>query len=142
MPPRANFVNSGVVNNARTDPLIQTDFSIRHEMAPSKMHEQMRLSFEIQAQNLLNQRAKVAFIEGPVASSGGLISPTRPSRFSGDPQIDWNKVMPRTTTPMRSTAPEPLAAPLHRPSGPGHPYGLAQTFQGARNMRIAMRFTF
>jgi hypothetical protein len=138
-----NFVSSGVVNNARTDPLIQTDFSIRHEMSPSKMHEQMKLSFEIQAQNLFNQRAKVAFIEGPVASSGGLISPTRPSRFSGDPQIDWNKVMtPYNYTDALNGAGAFGGAAAQAPQALASRYGLAQTFEGARNMRIAMRFTF
>ena len=66
-PSTGNFVNSGVTSNARTDNLIQTDLSVHHELAPSKTHEQMRLSFEIQAQNMFNQRAKEAFIEGPVA---------------------------------------------------------------------------
>jgi outer membrane receptor protein involved in Fe transport len=138
-----SFVNSGVVSNASTDPLIQTDFSIRHEMAPSKMHEQMKLSFEIQAQNLLNQRAKVAFIEGPVAASGGLISPTRASRFSGDPQVDWNKVMTayNYTDALNGTGAFGGAA-AQAPQALASRYGLAQTFQGARNMRISLRFTF
>jgi hypothetical protein len=117
-PATSNFVNSGVVNDARTDPLIQTDLSVRHEFPVSKSHENMRVSFEAQAANLFNQRAKVGFNEIVLGSTGQLISPSRPSRFSGDPQYDWAKVM--------------------------NPYNYTDALNGqpARNMRLAIRFTF
>ena len=142
-PATGNFVSSGVVQNARTDNLVQTDLSIHHELRPSKTREQMRMSFEIQAQNLFNQRAKEAFIQGPVAAAAGVINPVRPARFSGDPQTDWNKVMTgysyvdalNGTGAFGGAAQQPAQALASR-------YGLAQTYQGARNMRISVRFVF
>ena len=138
-----NFVNSGVVNNARTAPLFDTDLSLRHEFAPSKAHEQMRMSFEAQAQNLFNHHAGVAFVEGPVAASGGLISPTRPSRFSGDPQIDWNKVMTAYNyTDALNGAGAFGGAAAQAPQALASRYGWANTYQQARNLRLSLRFTF
>src|SRR5260370_1559444 len=46
--------SNGVVNNARTDPLIQTDFNLRHEIV---VKESARLPFEATFINLSNQRA-------------------------------------------------------------------------------------
>ena len=50
----AASLSNGVVNNARTDPLIQTDFNLRHEIV---MKESIRLAFEATFINLFNQRA-------------------------------------------------------------------------------------
>ena len=92
-PSTGNFVSSGVTDNARTDNLIQTDLSIHHELAPSKTHEQMRLSFEIQAQNIFNQRAKEAFIEGPVgAAAQASLIPCGPR----DSQATRKRIGPRS----------------------------------------------
>jgi hypothetical protein len=103
----------------------------------------MRLSFEIQAQNIFNQRAKEAFIEGPVASSAGVINPVRPARFSGDPQTDWAKVMTAYNyTDALNGAGAFGGAAAQAPQALAARYGLAQTYQGARNMRISVRFIF
>src|SRR5207302_7546938 len=86
-----NFVLNGVDNNARTDPFIQTDLSVRHEIPVSKSHENMRLTIEAQATNLLNQHAKLAFYEYAVPSN--TMAPSRAPRFAGDPGYDWSKLM-------------------------------------------------
>ena len=142
-PATGNFVKSNVVDDARTDPLMSTDLSIRHELPVSKAHEQMRMSFEIQAANLFNQHAKVAFIESAIGSSSGVISPVRASRFSGDPQIDWNKVMtPYNYVDALNGAGAFGGSAAQAPQTLASRYGLAQTFQQPRNMRISIRFTF
>jgi outer membrane receptor protein involved in Fe transport len=152
---RGNFVNftraangsivkSGVVDGARTDPLIQTDLNIRHEIS-MKGHESMKLSIEAQAANLFNQRAKVGYNEINLGISSQLISPVRASRFSGDPQVDWGKVMNGYNYMDALNSAGAFAGALSStPSGLtlASRYGLPQVFQGARNMRLALRFTF
>ena len=137
-----DFVASGIDRGARTAPYFQTDFSLRHEIPVSKDHENMRLSFEGNVVNLFNQRAPVAYTEGPVGSGGQLINPQRASRFSGDPLTDWNKVL----TPYNYVDALNGKGTF---AGVGQPaltlasrYGLPSVFQGARNIRLAIRFTF
>ena len=64
-----HLVQIGVVNDARTDPLIQTDFTVRHEIMVQD-HESMRLAFEGNFHNLFNQRA---------VDVGTTSSPSRPT---------------------------------------------------------------
>jgi hypothetical protein len=92
---------------------------------------------------LFNQRAVTAVNEGPVGASSQLISPTRASRFSGDPGVDWGKVMGgynymdalNGTGAFGGSAGQ---APLTL----ANRYGLPQVYQGARNLRLSIRFTF
>jgi len=84
-----DFVASSITQNARTAPFFQSDFNLRQVF---KVHEKYSLVLQANAYNLLNQHSVVAVNEIAVAGSG-LISPTRASRFAGDPQVDWNKVM-------------------------------------------------
>jgi hypothetical protein len=140
-PATGNFVSSGVTHDARTDPLIQTDLSVHHEILVSKGHENMKLAFEAQASNLFNQRAKVGFNEIVLGSSGQLISPSRAARFSGDPQVDWAKVMSpyNYTDALNGTG---AFANVQSPLTLASRYGLPTLFQPARSMRLAIRFIF
>jgi hypothetical protein len=107
----------------------------------------MRLGFEVNVTNLFNQRAGVSYYEFGIPTN--LINPARAKRFQGDLGVDWTKVMtpynyvdalngtgafagnaPGTTTRIQS--------PLTLASR----YGLPQVFQQARNLRLAIRFTF
>ena len=136
--PNGDFVSGGVVHDARTDNLIQSDISVRHEIP---VHEGMRLSLEINIANLFNQHAATAFNEIVLGSSSQLISPTRAPRFSGDPQIDWAKVMSsyNYVDALNGTG---AFAGVQSPLTLASRYGLPQVFQQARNMRLAVRFTF
>jgi outer membrane receptor protein involved in Fe transport len=135
-----DFVKGAVIQDARTDNYVQSDISLRHEI-PVK--EGMRLAFEVNVINLFNQRAVTAVNEGPVGASSQLISPTRASRFSGDPGVDWGKVMGgynymdalNGTGAFGGSAGQ---APLTL----ANRYGLPQVYQGARNLRLSIRFTF
>ncbi len=88
-----DFIASKVIHNARTPAFLQTDFVITHQFGVSKEHENMRVSLEANVTNLLNQHSALAVNENANASGGQLISPVRASRFSGDPQVDWNMIM-------------------------------------------------
>jgi hypothetical protein len=136
--------SNGVVDNSRTDPLIQTDFTLRHEIV---VKEGQRLSLEANILNIFNQRAVEGVYEFAIPTN--LINPLRPARFAGDPQTDWGKVMNGYnyidalngtgafggTVAGSSTA---VQAPLTL----ARRYGMPNLFQNARNIRLAIRFTF
>ncbi len=144
---RGNFVNFSRAANgdivkdsvdygARTPPYIQSDATVRHEI-PFK--ESMRLAFEMNVLNVFNQRAPVAYNEIVVPT--GLISPTRASRFSGDPQVDWGKVMNgyNYIDALNGTG---AFAGVQSKLTLASRYGLPQVYQLARNVRLQVRFTF
>jgi hypothetical protein len=135
-----NFVNNGVVHGARTEPYFQTDFSLQHTVHVSKTSESRTLQFEANIFNLLNQRAAVGYQEVAIAGSG-LISPTRAVRFAGDPGIDWNKIMTGYNY-MDALNGTGTFAGVEKAVTLQSRYGLPVIFQSARNMRLALRFTF
>ena len=97
--------------------------------------------------DLFNQRAVESVYEFAIPTN--LISPARASRFSGDPQVDWGRVMNgynymdalnatgafAGNLPGTSTAIQPKLTLASR-------YGMPNLFQTARNIRLAVRFTF
>jgi len=138
-PANGNFVLDSVEKNARTSPFFQTDLMVNHQIKVSKSHEQMRLVFEGNAYNLFNQHADVAYYE--FVTPTNLISPTRAPRFSGDPSVDWNKVMSGYNYVDALNGNNTFAgvqAPLTLASRYGKPW----LYQVARQMRLAVRFTF
>jgi hypothetical protein len=146
-PSTGNFVSNGVNRGARTDPFIQTDFNVRHEIPVSKSHENMRLTLEAQAFNLFNQRAKLAFYQFAIPSN--TMAPRRAPRFAGDPGFDWGKLMNgfnyldalNGTGAFAGTVPGTTTA-IQAPLTVASRYGLPQLFQPARSMRLQARFVF
>ncbi|MDQ1474483.1 MAG: hypothetical protein QOJ99_5963 [Bryobacterales bacterium] len=130
------IVKDGVVQNARTDNYLQTDLSLRHSIA---VGEGKQLAFEGNITNVFNQRAGVAYYQFAIPT--GLINPTRAPRFSGDPGVDWGKVM-NGYNYMDALNGTGSFAGVQAPLTLASRYGLPQVFQGARNMRLAVRFTF
>jgi hypothetical protein len=133
-----NIQASGTDPGARTDPFIQTDLSARHEI-PIRNHEGMHLMFEIQATNLFNQHAKMAFYQFAIPTN--TIAPSRAPRFAGDPGYDWGKLMNgyNYLDALNGTgAFSGVQAPLTLASRYGDPI----LFQNARTMRLQVRFTF
>ncbi len=129
--------SNGIVDNARTDPLIQTDFTLRHEIV---VKESQRLSFEANIINIFNQRAVEAVWEYPILTTQ-LINPTRPARFAGDPGTDWGKVM-NGYNYVDALNGKGAFAGAQSPLTFGNRYGMPTLFQQARNIRLAIRFTF
>jgi len=138
--PNGSFVLNGVDNNARTDPFIQTDLSVRHEIAVSKTHEAMRLTIEAQASNLLNQHAKLAFYEFAIPTN--TMAPSRAPRFAGDPGYDFGKLMNGFNYLDALNGTGAFAGGIQTPLTAASRYGMPVLFQGARNMRLQVRFTF
>jgi hypothetical protein len=126
-----NIVKSGVDNGSRSDPYFQTDFNFTHQIHVSKTNEARRLVFEANIFNVLNQRAAVGYYQFAIPTN--LISPSRATRFAGDPGIDWAKVMNGYDYIAEMNAEKLTFASR---------YGMPQIFQQARNMRLTVRFTF
>ena len=61
------------------------------------------------------------------------LSPSRASRFTGDPKFDWGKLMNGYDYTAEINAESKTLASR---------YGMPQIFQGARNMRLTLRFIF
>lgn len=133
-----DIVNNGVVHDARSDNYFQTDLTVRHEI---RVKESMRLIFEVNALNALNQRAAVGYNELVMGISAQLISPTRASRFAGDPQVDWGKVM-NGYNYIDALNSKGAFAGVQSPITLANRYGLPQVFQLARNLRLSARFNF
>jgi len=135
--PNGDFVKGNVINDDRTPAYIQSDLSIHHEI---RTGEKTRLEFEVNALNVLNQHSVTAVNEIAVAGSG-LISPTRASRFSGDPGVDWGKVM-NGYNYMDALNGTGTFAGVQSKLTLASRYGLPQLWQTPRNMRLSVRFTF
>jgi hypothetical protein len=138
--PSGNIVKSGVVNDARTAPYFQTDFSLRHEIKVSKSHENQRLVFGANVTNVLNQHSAVAYYQFIIPAQ--LVSPSRaPSRFPGDPNVDWGLVMNgyNYIDALNGTG---AFAGKQTPLTLASRFGLPQVFQGARTIRLEARFVF
>ena len=87
-----------------------------------------------------DQRAAEANYEFMV-NTNGLLSPTRASRFSGDPQVDWGKVM-NGYNYVDSINATGAFKDVQDPMTLNRRYGMPNLFQQARNIRLAVRFTF
>jgi hypothetical protein len=142
-----NIVKNGVINDYRSPAYLQTDLSLRQEFRINNNNENQKVVIEGNAYNLFNQHAPTSYYQFVIPTN--LINPARASRFPGDPQTDWGKIMngydyiaalngtgefagnvPGTAT--RVQAPLTLASR----------YGLPQTFQISRQFRFAVRFVF
>jgi hypothetical protein len=131
-----DIVSNGVVDNARTDPLIQTDFNLRHEIV---VKESARIAFEATFINLFNQRAVESVYQFAIPTNE--ISPTRASRFSGDPGVDWGMIM-NGYNYIDALNGKGAFAGVQTPLTLAGRYGMPNLFQTARNLRLAVRFTF
>lgn len=131
-----DFVVDRIVHDARSDNYFQTDLSIRHEIPVS---ESKRISFEANIANLFNQHAAVAYTESALATN--YISPSRAPRFPGDPGVDWGKIMHPYNYVDAVNAAGAFAG-VQTPLTLASRYGLPTVFQIARNIRLALRFTF
>jgi hypothetical protein len=154
---RGNYVNfsrnadgsiakTGVEMNKRGPAYTQTDLTVRHEVMVSKEHENMRLSFEANIGNLFNQRAATSWYEFGIPTN--LINPARTNRLSGDLGVDFGKVMNGYNYVDALNATGAFAGTtssgtkIQSPLTLASRYGMANGWQGARNIRMTVRFAF
>ena len=132
-----DFVKGDVIQGARTANYFQTDLSLRHEIP---VMESRKLSFEANVINLFNRRGEVAINQVVLGSTSQLISPSRAKRFADDPGVDWGKILNgyNYVDALNGKGAFAGSTPLTLASR----YGMPQVFQGARVIRLAVRFTF
>src|SRR3954468_18693337 len=137
--PNGDILKNGLVQGARTSPYLQTDFQLTHEIKVSKTHENYRLKFGGNVSNLFNQHAATAYYQFVIPAN--LVSPSRPSRFTGDPGVDWGLVMKgyNYNDALNGTG---AFAGKQPPLTLASRFGLPQVFQTARQIRLEARFTF
>jgi hypothetical protein len=134
--PNGDIVKGDVVKDARSDPFVQTDLVLHHQIM---VHEGQRLDLEANISNLFNQRASTIYSEFVIPT--GLVTPKRPSRFPGDPGVDWGKVMSPYNY-IDSLNAKGAFAGVQDPLTLASQYGMASGFQTARSIRLALRFIF
>ena len=138
-PTGGNVIKDGVQSNWRTPSYFQTDFTLRQEIKISQTHESWRVVFEGNVYNLFNNRSAVSYYEFAIPT--GLISPTRASRFNGDPKVDWGKLLNgyNYTDALNATG---AFTGVQAKRTLASRYGLPQVFQTARQIRLGARFVF
>jgi hypothetical protein len=136
-----NLVVSSITKNARTDPYFQTDFVVTHRF---KLTERYSMTLGANVSNILNQHAGVAFNENVNASGGQLVSPSRASRFSGDPGLNWNQIMTAYNYVDSVNHTGAFASPVETstPMTLANRYGKPTVFQTARQLRLEVHFIF
>jgi hypothetical protein len=138
-PATGNILQSGVVNDARTSPYLQTDFQLTHEIKVSKTHENYRLKLGGNIYNVFNQHSATAYYQFAIPAN--LITPSRPQRFSGDPGVDWGLVMNGYNYIDALNATGKFAG-SYSPLTLASRYGKPQVFETARQIRLEARFSF
>ncbi|MBI5085494.1 MAG: TonB-dependent receptor [Acidobacteria bacterium] len=131
-----DFVKDGVTTGARSDPFLQTDLTVHHQVP---LTEGKRLDFEANVSNLFNQRAATVYYQFAIPTN--LINPSRASRFPGDPKVDWAKVLNgyNYVDALNGTG---AFAGVQSKLTVASRYGMPSAFQTARSIRLAVRFVF
>ncbi|NUQ29636.1 MAG: TonB-dependent receptor [Acidobacteriaceae bacterium] len=124
-----NLISDGVTKGYRTPAFTQTDASISHYVHISSEHENRKLGAEINFQNLLNQHAVMAYVEGLTTAAANLTVPnsTNPTGYDyAKYETGWDYIG--------------LSNSLARNFS--NQYGKPNIFQGARQIRIKVAYTF
>jgi hypothetical protein len=124
------FTVASVEKNARMPWFTQTDFSLNHQFHVSKTREQMRLGFEFNAQNIMNQHAVLSVHPNPFGRNNQWLSFSDGSTFG----YDVNKFLTGYDLAGEATAQGGMVRNSR--------YGLPFLFQGSRTLRLGIRFTF
>lgn len=124
-----NLVLDGVQSGARMPVYKQTDLNLSHSFGVSKTNEALRLSFEVNVINILNQHAVLAYNPNPFAQSNEFI------KLSDSSQLGYN-------VQKFLTGYDPIAEANAQGLIKSSRYGLPILYQGARAVRLGTRFTF
>lgn len=128
-----NLVNAGVIHNYRTPVFAQTSVNLTHYVHVSNTHESYRVGGEINAINLLNQHAAMGYNDVPITSSASLATTANPTG------VDYYSLMTGYDYTALANSAIPNAS---APRTLSNQYGLANTFQSARQLRLKVAFIF
>ncbi|MBZ5661713.1 MAG: TonB-dependent receptor [Acidobacteriia bacterium] len=137
-PTTGNLVLDSVTTGARTPIFAQTNFNIAHDIGVSKTNEAMKLTFELNVINLLNNDSPLAYNPNPFAGTSEFLTFQVPKTVNAA-GVDWPTVMGGY---------DPIAeGNSENASGKAtivynNRYGLPFLFQNRRTLRLSMTFTF
>lgn len=131
------ITSTGIINNYRPPAFIQSDVNLTHYVHISKTHEAYRVGAEINVMNALNQHAIMAYYDTPITSSGSIGVPVTVNLTGVDYHalmtgFDYLPLMNGTVPGSTANSPKTLS----------NQYGLPNTFQAARQIRLKVAFYF
>jgi len=130
-PNTGDLVLGSVQTGARMPLFTQTDVNFGHSFHVSKTNEAMKLAFELNVSNILNQHATLSYNPNPLAQGNEFLT-------TPDYQTFLTGYDPLAVANFEAHLPSPNTQNRVLNSQ----YGLPWLFQGARTMRLAARFTF
>ena len=105
----------------------QTDLNFGHSFHVSKTNEAMKLGFELNVANLLNQHAIMSYAPNPLAQGNEFLQNT----------ADHSLFLTGYDPIAKANAEAATSNRVYN-----NQYGKPWLFQGTRNLRLAVRFTF
>jgi hypothetical protein len=129
-PATGNIVLGSVTTGARMPRYNQTDFNFGHTFSVSKTNEAMKLGFEWNVLNLLNNDSVLAVNPNPLAQGNEWLAFSSNANWAG---YDFQTAL---------TGYDPVARANTQTKTLNSQYGLPFLFQNRRSMRMAIRFTF
>lgn len=126
-----DLVLDSVDKGARMPLYTQTDLNFGHSFHVSKTNEAMKLGFELNVSNLLNQHAVMSYNPNPLAQGNEFLTNSADHSLFMTGYDPLAKANAEATDP---TTPQPRVL--------NSQYGKPWLFQGTRGMRMAVRFTF
>jgi hypothetical protein len=144
-PTTADIVQDSISKGKRASVLSSTDLNLTHEVKVSKAHENMRLGFNLNCSNCLNQRAAIVSNPQPLATTSQYTTPQNGSYLGWDylsleTNFNYMALMNDKTKNLAGNyagantngAPNTLAAR----------YGMPVIYQASRTVRFQVKFTF
>ncbi len=136
-----DIIQDSISKGRRTPWLSSSDVSFTHELRVSKSNEALRLAFGLNVFNLFNQHAPITLYNSPLA--GGFTTPTGGA-------IGWdylsliNSFNYQALMNDKTTASGVYAGPNTngKPNTLASRYGAPVFYQGARALRLQVKFTF
>jgi hypothetical protein len=125
------FSLASVERGARMPLYTQTDFSLGHSFKVNKTNEAMRMAFEFNAINLLNQHAVMSYLPNPFGRNNEWLSFSTTANPLG---TNVQKFLTGYDVAAEATAQGNMILNSR--------YGKPFLFQSARTLRLGVRFTF
>jgi len=151
-PTTGDIIQDGIVKGKRSPTLIASDFNLTHELKVSKTHEGMRLGFNFNCSNCLNQRAALVDNPGPLATG---YTTLQNGSFLGwdylnlETNFNYLALMNDKSFTTNGTNangfPKIVYAGTNtngKPNTLAARYGMPVIYQNARAVRIQVKFTF
>jgi len=138
-----DIIRDSITQNKRTPWLSQSDLSLTHELHVSKDHEQMRLSFNVNCLNCLNQRIPLALYNSPLATGWTTPAPTAAQlALNAGAPADYLTMMTNFDYMSLINVKNTTSNTNGKPNTLASRYGAPIIYTAARNMRLQMKFTF